>query len=38
MRLDHGSDITVLENQALALLRLSQHNIHHGAGQSRRRE
>src|SRR5580693_8121256 len=33
MRLDHGSDIAVLQNQALALVRLSQHKIHHGAGQ-----
>jgi len=33
MRLDHGSDIAVLQNQALAPVRLSQHKIHHGAGQ-----
>jgi hypothetical protein len=28
-RLDHASDIPVLEDDALALLRLSKHNIHH---------
>ena len=33
MRRDHGPDIAVLQNQALALVRLSQHKIHHGAGQ-----
>ncbi len=32
-RLDHGSDISVFENQALALLCLSKHNIHHCPGQ-----
>src|ERR1700758_3829183 len=33
MRLDHGSNIAVLQNQDLALLRLSQHKIPHGASQ-----
>jgi hypothetical protein len=32
-RLDHASVISVLENDALALLCLSQHNIHHCPGQ-----
>ena len=32
-RLDHGSDISVFENQALALLCLSKYNIHHCPGQ-----
>jgi hypothetical protein len=33
MRLDHGSDIAVFQNQALAVLCLSEHNIHHCPGQ-----
>src|SRR5690242_840241 len=32
-RLDHGSDIPVFEDQALALLCLSKHNIHHCPAQ-----
>ena len=32
-RLDHGSDISVLEDDALAPLCLSEHNIHHCPGQ-----
>jgi len=32
LRLDHGSYISVLEDDALALLCLSEHNIHHCPG------
>jgi hypothetical protein len=32
-RLDHGPDVTVLENRASALLRSAYDGIHHGAGQ-----
>src|SRR5580704_17521919 len=32
-RLDHGSDVTVLENRASALPRIAYHGAHHGPGQ-----
>jgi hypothetical protein len=33
LRFDHHSDLSVLQNHGLALLCLSQHNIHHHPGQ-----
>src|ERR1700729_1996469 len=33
LRLDHGSDVPVFENQALVLRCFSKHNIHHCPGQ-----
>jgi hypothetical protein len=33
LRLDHGSDVSVFENQAFPLLCLSKHAIHHCPGQ-----
>ena len=33
LRLDHGPDVSVFENQTLAFLCLSKHNIHHRPAQ-----